>query len=292
MALFELFDFRLWDGRAVSRDGASFTPQVFTPPRDDFAGTSPYGMNAGLSEKERSLQQTLVTRQAFCLLFRAASFFIGSLVSGFILYTFVNWFVGEAKVLNCPEQPILNGYIMPGHVGSPAKVHCAGNYSLGAPLLGIKCRMVSEKCVIKKHATVMKEAVRKCDRKYAFVSKAIEEKVLLHSRDKLNYSKIEEEDIPHACMSNSELGLRPARLYDDHTAALPTRSWPSPFSIMTIAGLVLMPVILLVTAGVMQGRAPPIRRRGYPADPDWAEDEVVLLDMDEDSIAREISVFR
>lgn len=286
-----LFDFRLWDGGSSERNIRVDRDQVFTPPRDDFAGLAP-PVN-GRDAHERRLHETLVTRQALCLLFRGASFFIVSLVTMSLAYTFVNLAVGEATTVHCKKQIIMNGVILAGHVNSPAKVKCNANFSLGAPLLGIRCRMVSEKCVIEKHATVMKEAVRKCDRKYAFVSRKIEEKVLLNSSETMGLiDTLEEDTIPHACLSNQDLGLRspspaaPQSLYGYH------RSEPHPAkeaavlrvsASATVAAFVLTPLAVLMTAGVIHFRAMTAKRKRYPPEePESAEDQEGLLNMDED----------
>mmetsp|Transcript_42631 Transcript_42631/g.76436 ORF Transcript_42631/g.76436 Transcript_42631/m.76436 type:complete len:294 (+) Transcript_42631:93-974(+) len=290
--MLQLFDFRLWDGgpseREIRRD-----QEAFTPPRDDFAGLPAYS-NKTITAHEERLQNSLVTRQALCLLCRAASFFVGSLVTMSLAYTVVNMAVGEVQTLHCKKQPIRHGEILAGHVNSRAKVKCDANYSLGAPVMGIKCRMVSEKCVIEKHATVMKEAVRKCDRKYAFVSKEIEEKVLLNSSETMALiDTLEEDTIPHACMSNEDLGLRnpsptlPQRLYGYHKSErhTPNRETVSrPSSIATAAALLLVPLAMLMTAGVVHSRAVAAKRARYPPEePEYAEDQEGLLTMDEDS---------
>lgn len=317
--MLEVLDFRLWG--AQSRELSRKTPSVYTPPHDDFAGLAAYGSEKPFGslapqredERNKTFLGTLVTRQACCLLCRMGSFWFGLLGATMLVYTFLGRYVVEHQaVLHCGEQPVQHGVILPGKEGSEPRVKCDEDYFKGAPLKGIKCRMISEHCVIKKHATVMKAAVQKCDRKYTFISKEIAEASLVASNKKfdqvMNPDEVKQQQekqrlklqheqaarVPHACLSRKEkeLGLAPSRLYGEGepVVQLPKSTASRISSKVTVAALVaalvLLPLALLVTGGVLQGLAIVAKCR-LSSRPPPAEDEAGLLDPEEDGIAFE-----
>lgn len=291
-----MFDFRLFADHS-EREVRPAGPQVFTPPRDDFAGLSAYSGTTPAQDQQKQQRDTLIMRQALCLLIRVASCFACTLISVSLVYTFVNLVTPVRNAVHCVEQSIFHGRILAGHVDSDAVVVCNKGYSLGAPLVGIKCRLVSEHCVIEKHATVMKEAVQKCDREYAYVSKVIEDTVLRNHSETMHAIDIVEEDsIPHACMKDASMKSdseaqkeketkETSRLYDKTKPTLHAPRGATAMnasSIASVASLVLVPLAVLAITGVARGRAD-LRGRLGQSTPS-AVDDIVLLQVDEDGV--------
>jgi len=152
---------------------------VFTPPRDDF-GLGPPVVDQNDKAVADRPNPFVATHQAICLTVRAIFFLLLLMVVMGVAYYASNLLVHKHVVLECSSQSLLYGYISPGQEGSTAIPHCNEGYELIEPVSSLACRLFREKCIITKKATVLREAVEKCERDYAFVSEDLAKEALLN----------------------------------------------------------------------------------------------------------------
>lgn len=112
----------------------------------------------------------MATRQACALTLMVFCVFavVVFLVWGMYACTFL--LLGENTVLSCSEQPIQNGVIYAGVANSSAEIKCNTGYMLKmSPELDLRCRLIREKSVVVKAATMKHKALIKFYREYAYV---------------------------------------------------------------------------------------------------------------------------
>lgn len=223
---------------------------MFTPPRDDFAGIPLPGQVNSPREVSRTADQS--TLQAAALLCRVVCF---SLIVACVIavsYSILSLVIREPITLHCKEQPIQNGKLMPGVAGSTAIVMCNDGFEKG-PTVKVKCLMVAEKCVITKKATVLKEEVKKCWRRYAYVSPKFAEKALLNGTTTFGQLDDEEEHaIPGACVSARSKGnaQEASKLFQQRESPTVLRSHWQPLCMPSSAAIVLVTLAVLLLAGL------------------------------------------
>jgi len=253
---------------------------MFTPPRDDFAGLDLPGQIDEPREVSRSADQS--TLQALALLCRVVCF---SLIVGCIIavsYSIESLVIKEPITLHCKEQPIKHGKLMPGVKGSNATVMCDHGFEKG-PKIQVKCLMVTEKCVITKKATVLKEEVKKCWRQYAYVSPGFAEKALLNGTTTFGQLDDEEERaIPGACVLARPKGNEQgSKLFEQRRRPTVLRSQGQPLFLASpaasLAAVFLLPMAVLLVAGLAKTIAHEIALRpprGYTHVQGEADDEL------------------
>lgn len=253
---------------------------MFTPPRDDFAGLDLPGQINEPREVSRAADQS--TLQAVALLCRVVCF---SLIVACIIavsYSILSLVIKEPITLHCKEQRIKNGKLMPGVAGSTAIVMCDDGFEKG-PTVRVKCLMVSEKCVITKKATVLKEEVKKCWRQYAYVSPRFAEKALLNGTTTFGQLDDEEERaIPGACLSARSKGnAQASKLFQQRQRPTVLRSQRPPLFMASyaasLAAMFLVPMAVLLVAGLAKTIAHEIALRpprGYAHVQGEADDEL------------------
>lgn len=244
---------------------------VFTPPRDDFgmAGKPPV---ANLSETEMAGDTSHPTKQAICIILRVICCFAVAMAIMLSFYKILSSLVQEPIVYNCNAQRIQHGQFMPGMEGDLPFVKCDKHYMTGAPV-ALKCAMTFEHCVVTKKATVVKAAVKKCTKRYAYAPAKMAEQAMMNTSITMKeIDKMAAKLVPHACLfdpsqiethtSDSKSDSKgSSKLYKERKT-LPLRGTSGPLalsatSISCAALLALIPVAALMVAGIMQ------RRRDY-----------------------------
>jgi len=249
--------------------GREYQAPVFTPPRDDFAGLTKQGNVDHIADVEGldlkgPHEPFHSTRQALSLVMRAICFFVVVFCVIVVSYFFETILIAEPVRLACHEQPIRHGKLLPGVAGSEAVVECNKGYRKGAPVL-LSCLPVAEKCVVLKKATVMKEEVKRCWRRYAYVSPAIEKEALLNGTVSTKaLDKEEGAQIPHACLAMMDLLPEPeeeskSKLFKQQAilGASGAEHAPliTPATLASLAMFILASVAVFLIAGLARARA-------------------------------------
>lgn len=144
----------------------------FTPPRDDPATRPRFAFSPRHLDTLGSGEDPTraATRQACTLTAVALCVFSGIVVAGFGLFAFASAVLGDQVKIACKEQPIDNGVIEAGVANATTTIQCNDRYSLELPpQLALECRLIWQRCVEMRRATTIDEAVRRCEREYAYV---------------------------------------------------------------------------------------------------------------------------
>jgi hypothetical protein len=264
--------FKLFHNHDISE--REYHKAVFTPPRDDFgmAPKPPFFEDTSVAEIEDTSHPT---RQALCLVLRLICCVGVTIASMIALYMLLSSLIKEPKVNNCLSQRIQHGALMPGMEGDKPFVQCDKGFMTGAPVEALTCMLIFEHCEIEKKATVMKAAVEKCTRKYAYtmpeVAKAAQVKLVDKASEK-KVSKLEEQvntkstdKVPHACLLDPSQ-LRKSK--SDTQGSTKLYEWRAPpfrglekmgglsaTSISLAALVALVLVAMLANAGVNRSRS-------------------------------------
>merc|ERR1712113_297567 len=88
----------------------------------------------------------------------------------FGLYELSNLLLGKQVIIHCVEQPIENGVLQARVENATGHFTCNPDYKLKVePNMKLTCKLIWEKCVKLRRATVLEEAVEKCTKEFAYV---------------------------------------------------------------------------------------------------------------------------